>query len=95
MQDRSRHTWQTCSACRAVDRESRESQTSFHCCQCGLRAHADQNGAINILRRNMASVIVKEGQRFSVEATSFGKASRASEIRRLQAREDVNYLDFH
>jgi putative transposase len=33
-----RHTSQTCSACGAVDRESRESQASFRCRQCGLRA---------------------------------------------------------
>jgi putative transposase len=44
-----RHTSQTCSACAAVDRESRESQASLRCCQCGLRAHADHNAAINIL----------------------------------------------
>ncbi|OWK25248.1 hypothetical protein AJ87_12770, partial [Rhizobium yanglingense] len=71
-----RHTSQTCSACGAVDRESRESQASFRCCQCGLRAHADHNAAINILRRNTASMIVEEGQRLSVEAITIGGASR-------------------
>jgi putative transposase len=63
-----RHTSQTCSACGAVDRESRESQASFYCRQCGFRAHADYNAAINILRRNTASMIVEEGQQLSVEA---------------------------
>ncbi|WFU91267.1 zinc ribbon domain-containing protein (plasmid) [Rhizobium sp. CC1099] len=71
-----RHTSQTCSACAAVDRESRESQASFRCCQCGLRAHADHNAAINILRRNTASMIVEEGQPLSVEAITIGGASR-------------------
>ncbi|WFU89026.1 transposase [Rhizobium sp. CC1099] len=71
-----RHTSQPCSACAAVDRESRESQASFRCCQCGLRAHADHNAAINILRRNTASMIVEEGQRLSVEAITIGGASR-------------------
>jgi putative transposase len=63
-----RHTSQTCSACGAVDREGRESQASFHCLTCGFRAHADHNAAINILRRNTASMIVEEGHRLSVEA---------------------------
>lgn len=63
-----RHTSQTCSACGAVDRESRESQASFHCRACGFRVHADHNAAINILRRNTASMIVEEGHRLSVEA---------------------------
>jgi putative transposase len=49
-----RYTSQTCSACGTVDRESRESQASFHCRTCGFRAHADHNAAINILRRNTA-----------------------------------------
>ena len=63
-----RHTSQTCSACGAVDRESRESQASFRCRQCGLRTHADHNAAINILRRNTASMLVEEGYWLSVEA---------------------------
>ena len=63
-----RHTSQTCSACGTVDRKSRENQASFHCRQCGFRAHADHNAAINILRRNTASMIVEEGQQLSVEA---------------------------
>jgi putative transposase len=57
-----RHTSQTCSACGAVDRESRESQASFHCRTCGFRAHADHNAAVNILRRNTASMLVEEGR---------------------------------
>lgn len=63
-----RHTSQTCSACGAVDRESRESQASFRCRQCGLCTHADHNAAINILRRNTASMLVEEGHWPSVEA---------------------------
>ncbi|AJD40376.1 transposase [Rhizobium sp. SEMIA 4085] len=56
-------------------RESRESQASFRCCQCGLRTHADHNAAINILRRDTASMIVEEGQRLCVEAITIGGAS--------------------
>ncbi|MBR2655169.1 MAG: transposase [Loktanella sp.] len=63
-----RYTSQTCSACEAMDRESRESQASFCCRTCGFRAHADHNAAINILRRNTASMIVEEGHQPSVEA---------------------------
>jgi len=63
-----RHTSQTCSACGAVDRESRESQASFRCRQCGFRANADHNAALNILRRNTASMLVEEGHWLSVEA---------------------------
>ncbi|WP_207904454.1 zinc ribbon domain-containing protein [Rhodovulum bhavnagarense] len=50
--------------------ESRESQASFHCRACGFRAHADHNAAFNILRRNTASMVVEEGHRLSVEATT-------------------------
>jgi putative transposase len=46
-----RFTSQTCSACGAVDRESRESQASFYCRQCGFRSNADLNAAVNIERR--------------------------------------------
>ncbi|MFA1622944.1 hypothetical protein ACDY96_08975 [Rhizobium mongolense] len=41
-----------------------------------MRAHADHNAAINILRRNTASMIVEDGQRLSVEAITIGGASR-------------------
>ncbi|MBR2655045.1 MAG: transposase [Loktanella sp.] len=57
-----RYTPQTCPACEAVDRENCESQAPFCCHTCGFRAHADHNAAINILRRNTASMIVKEGR---------------------------------
>lgn len=43
-------TSQTCSCCRAVDRESRESQAIFRCVCCGHTMNADHNAAINILR---------------------------------------------
>lgn len=61
------YTSQTCSDCGAVDRESRESQASFHCRHCGFRAHADVNAAINILRRNTASMRTEEEHRLSGE----------------------------
>jgi putative transposase len=61
------YTSQTCSECGAVDRESRESQAAFVCQHCGFRAHADHNAAINILRRNTASMRMEEGHKLSVE----------------------------
>jgi putative transposase len=61
------YTSQTCSDCGAVDSESRENQASFNCCRCGFRAHADHNAAINILRRNTASMRMEEGHRLSGE----------------------------
>lgn len=42
---------QTCSACGAVDRQSRKSQASFVCTACGHRDNADRNAAIVILHR--------------------------------------------
>ncbi len=63
-----RHTSRTCSACGAVDGESRESQAPCRCRRCGFRANADHNAALNIMRRNMASMLVEEGQRPSCEA---------------------------
>jgi putative transposase len=41
-------TSQRCSACRHVDRKSRESQASFQCTACGFTCHADVNAAKNI-----------------------------------------------
>ena len=42
------HTSQRCSACREVDRDSRESQAVFRCTACGFACNADVNAAINI-----------------------------------------------
>ena len=41
-------TSQRCSACREVDRDSRESQAVFRCTVCGFAGHADVNAAKNI-----------------------------------------------
>ena len=62
------YTSQTCSACGTVDSRGRKNQARFACPCCGFRANADHNAAINILRRNTASMIVEEGHRLSVEA---------------------------
>lgn len=43
---------QECSACGAVDRGSRKSQSSFVCTSCGTDEHADVNAAKVILRRS-------------------------------------------
>lgn len=61
------YTSQTCSDCGTVDRQSRESQAAFVCQHCGFRANADHNAAINILRRNTASMRMEEGHKLSVE----------------------------
>jgi putative transposase len=50
------YTSQTCSACGSIAKESRKSQASFECIDCGHTAHADINAAINILRRSPAGV---------------------------------------
>jgi putative transposase len=50
------YTSQTCSECGSVARESRKSQAVFECVDCGHRAHADTNAAINIHRRSPAGV---------------------------------------
>ena len=61
------YTSQTCSECGTVDRQSRENQASFVCRHCGFRVHADHNAAINILRRNAASMRMEEGHQLSGE----------------------------
>ena len=66
------YTSQTCSDCGTVDRLSRKSQARFACNHCGFEAHADHNAAINILRRNTASMRVEEGRQPSVEARTGG-----------------------
>jgi putative transposase len=48
------YTSQTCSRCRCVDRESRESQAKFRCRHCGFHEHADVNAAINIRTAGLA-----------------------------------------
>jgi putative transposase len=68
------HTSQTCSKCGAVDRESRENQSTFRCRHCGYQINADHNAALNILRRNTASMFVEEGHWVSVEARTIGEA---------------------
>ncbi len=61
------YTSQTCSACGAVDSASRESQARFNCRHCGFVAHADQNAAVNILRRNTASMRMEDGHQPAFE----------------------------
>jgi putative transposase len=42
------YTSQTCSRCKAIDREARESQAVFRCRACGYCGNADTNAAMNI-----------------------------------------------
>lgn len=67
----------TCSECGTVDRRSRESQASFSCQHCGFRAHADHNAAINILRRNTASMRMEEGHQLSGEVRTGSRLALA------------------
>ena len=62
------YTSQTCSVCGCIDRRSRESQARFVCVHCGHEAHADTNAAIEILRRNAASMRVEGLHEQPVEA---------------------------
>lgn len=71
------HTSQTCSDCGAIDKASRESQSSFACRHCGFAAHADTNAAINILRRSTASMRVKGGGYVPVETRTVSRALAA------------------
>lgn len=71
------YTSQTCSECGTVDRRSRESQASFSCQHCGFRAHADHNAAINILRRNTASMRMEEGHQLSGEVRTGSRLALA------------------
>ncbi len=67
------YTSQTCSACGAVDSESRESQARFSCRHCGFAIHADHNAAINILRRNTASMRMEDGRQPACEVRTLDK----------------------
>ncbi len=61
------YTSQTCSACGAIDSESRKSQARFNCRHCGFAANADHNAAVNILRRNTASMRMEDGHQPACE----------------------------
>jgi len=53
------HTSQICAACGFTHAGNRKSQAVFQCIECGHRDHADVNAAVNILRRNTASMGVE------------------------------------
>ena len=48
------YTSRTCHKCGHVAKENRESQAVFHCVECGHKANADVNAAMNILSRALA-----------------------------------------
>ena len=48
------YTSQTCHKCGHVASENRDSQAVFHCVECGHKANADVNAAMNILDRALA-----------------------------------------
>ena len=43
------YTSQACNECGCIDKDNRKSQAVFHCTECGHRANADVNAALNIL----------------------------------------------
>ena len=45
------HTSQRCHTCGHIDKLNRPTQSDFSCISCGHTAHADVNGALNILAR--------------------------------------------
>ncbi len=50
-----KNTSRTCPACNHVAKENRKSQAVFKCVACGHTAHADHVGALNVLRRGLAT----------------------------------------
>lgn len=51
-----RNTSRTCSVCGHPEKANRKSQESFLCQRCGFAAHADDNVALNISRKQWAAV---------------------------------------
>jgi putative transposase len=56
-------TSQTCSVCGVIDAASRVSQSRFVCAYCGNTTNADENAAINILRRADSPALPVEASR--------------------------------
>ena len=50
-----KNTSRTCPSCNHIAKENRESQAVFKCVACGHQAHADHVGALNVLRRGLAT----------------------------------------
>ncbi|MFE9856615.1 RNA-guided endonuclease InsQ/TnpB family protein [Streptomyces sp. NPDC005780] len=48
-----RNTSRTCPACGHTAKENRPTQEKFHCVDCGHQAHADEVGALNVLRAGL------------------------------------------
>lgn len=48
-----RNTSRRCPACGPIAKESRPTQEKFHCVDCGHQAHADEVGALNVLRAGL------------------------------------------
>ncbi|WP_327336755.1 MULTISPECIES: RNA-guided endonuclease InsQ/TnpB family protein [unclassified Streptomyces] len=48
-----RNTSRTCPGCGHTAKENRPTQEKFHCLDCGHQAHADEVGALNVLRAGL------------------------------------------
>ncbi len=77
------YTSQTCSACGHVDPRNRKNQTKFLCIDCGHEAHADVNAALNILRRNTASMRMEDGRQAADEVRTGRRLLDLPKIHRL------------
>lgn len=51
------YTSQRCSHCGNIDKESRKTQSHFHCTTCGFEANADYNAAKNIAEKDIDVII--------------------------------------
>jgi len=81
------YTSQTCSQCGVVDRKSRESQSSFSCQHCGHQINSDHNAAINILRRNTASMDMEAGSCPAIEVSTIsGPITSSNPMTECQGR---------
>lgn len=48
-----RNTSRPCPQCGHTAKENRPTQEKFHCVDCGHQAHADEVGALNVLRAGL------------------------------------------
>ena len=93
------NTSRRCPQCDHVSAQNRRTQERFACIECGFEDHADQVGAINILRAGHARCACEvsgalrspaAGTRRSDSGAAQCSLKNAVGILRLPAREDVN-----
>lgn len=70
-----RNTSRTCSACGAINAESRKSQARFACVDCGHEEHADVGAAKEILRRSTVRLDAEGSRMWPGETSTRGVAA--------------------